>query len=82
MTVPVPFIGWLWPHNVSYADVDRLMGRERWHLISQERLFDHCVIVAVVWTHFPVTDFKSKRCRRNMKLHILGKSIKRIENML
>lgn len=53
VTVPVPFIGWLWPHNVSYADVDRLMGRERWHLISQKRLFDHCVIVAVVWTHFP-----------------------------
>jgi len=44
----VPFIGWLWPHNMSYADVDWLMGREGWHLIGQERLLHHCIIVAAV----------------------------------
>lgn len=60
MSVSVPFIGRLGPNHVSYADVDWLMGREGWHLICQERLLHHCVVVAAVWTHFPVKDVENK----------------------
>lgn len=55
MPLSVPFIGWLGPHNVSYANVDWLMCRKGWHLVGQERLLHHCIVVAVVWVRFPET---------------------------
>lgn len=56
MSLSVPFTGWLGPHNVSYTDVDWLMCREAWDLISQERLLHHCVIVATVRAHLPIKE--------------------------
>lgn len=53
-TVSVPFIRWLWPHNVSNANIYWLMSREGCHLISQERLLHHWSVVATVGTHFSV----------------------------
>lgn len=41
---------------MSYADVDWLMRREAWNLISQERLLHHCIVVAIVRTHLPVKE--------------------------
>lgn len=49
----VPFSGWLGPDNMSDADVDWLMGRQSWHLIGQEGLLHHCVVVAAGRANFP-----------------------------
>lgn len=50
-----PLTGRLGPDDVSDADVDWLLSREGWNLVIQERLLQHCVKMAAVRAHFPVT---------------------------
>lgn len=79
LTVSVPFVGGLRPHDMRNPDIDGLVGGKRCHPIGQDRLLHERAVTVAVGTHVPVgekvtnrgdedvtTETSSKRERRTL----------------